>query len=353
MKQMIIIALLVLSACAPVEEVKVGVMLPQTGISASLGTQMMRGIELAANETGSPLKLIIEDDQCDAKAGVTATQKLIDVNEVDAILGPICTVAILSSAQKVEESKVPRITTGMVLQKTANAGDWHFSFLPEMKHQMTAIAEYAKKQGFTSIGAIAVNDDLGRESINELKLALGKVGIQVVDEEYFDKPETDFKTHVAKVMDKKPDALYMLGYAANMVGIVKQSDELGFTKPILTWNLFQDPAVLQLGKLAENVVYTFPEDPRELPVKAAFKTRFRAAFGTDPGLYAANAYDSYKILADVVKQCGKDKSCIKSKLYAIKDYEGANGFITVDNRGVGQRAEVSLKTVKNGSFVLV
>lgn len=53
MKQLIMIALLVLAACAPAEEVKVGVMLPQTGISASLGTQMLRGIELAANETGT------------------------------------------------------------------------------------------------------------------------------------------------------------------------------------------------------------------------------------------------------------------------------------------------------------
>jgi branched-chain amino acid transport system substrate-binding protein len=138
-----------------------------------------------------------------------------------------------------------------------------------------------------------------------------------------------------------------------MVGIVKQAHELGLEMPMLTWNLFQDPAVLQLDKLAENVVFTFPEDPRDLPVKSAFKKHFQEAFGSEPSLYAANAYDSYKILANAVKRCGKDKECIKNQLYAVKDYEGANGFITVDERGVGQRAEVSLKTVKNGAFVAV
>ena len=52
-----------------------GVMAPMTGLSAALGKQMMQGVELAANESGNQIKLIIEDDQCDAKAGVTAAKK--------------------------------------------------------------------------------------------------------------------------------------------------------------------------------------------------------------------------------------------------------------------------------------
>lgn len=334
-------------------EVVIGVMLPQTGLSAALGEQMMNGIKLAINESTAKMnvRLVVEDDQCDAKAGVAAAQKLVSVDNVDAILGPICTVAILSSSSLIEEAKIPRITTGMVLQKTANAGDYHFSFLPEMRHQMNAIATYAKAHGLTTVGSLALNDDLGRESVSELKKSLDAEGVAVVAEEYFDRSETDFKTALAKVNAHNSDAVYILGYVSNMIQMVKQANELGMKKPILSWNLFQDHQVLSLGLLAEQVIFTYPEDPRYLSVKSSFHQHYIEQFGKEPTLYAANAYDSYRILSDAISLCKKDRECIKRYLYAIKNYEGANGFLTVDNKGVGQRSQVSLKTVRNRLFV--
>ncbi|MEK6959737.1 MAG: ABC transporter substrate-binding protein [Nanoarchaeota archaeon] len=330
-----------------------GVMAPMTGLSAALGKQMMQGVELAANESGNQIKLIIEDDQCDAKAGVTAAKKLIEIDHVDAILGPICTVAILPTAEMVEDAKTPRITTGMVVQKTASAGDYHFSFLPELKHQMNAIAKYAKAQGIKSVGTLALDDDLGREGISELKRSLARDGIDLTEEEYFDKAESDYRTMISKIKETNAQGIYVLGYSTNMIQIVKQADEVGFFVPILTWNLFQDPASIKLDNLSDSVVYTYPEDPRELSVKTAFKKRFMERFGQEPTLYAANAYDSYMILDLAVKSCGKDNECVKSKLASVKDYEGGNGFISVDDRGVGQRPEVSIKAVRNGKFVTI
>ena len=181
MKWIILIVCIVLIACSE-QKATVGVMLPLTGISAALGQNVRQGIELAENQSSHPLNIVFEDDACDAKQGVTAAQKLIDVDHVAAILGPICTTAILSSLQLVEDAHTPRITTGLVLQKTANAGSYHFSFLPEMKHQMNAIAAFKPHAAF---GVIAVNDDLGKESIAELKRALVEQGGSVVAEEYF------------------------------------------------------------------------------------------------------------------------------------------------------------------------
>ncbi len=350
-----LLLLILLVACESKSgDVKVGVMIPKTGLAANLGEEVMRGFELASKEAEVPLNLVVEDDQCDAKVGVLVAKKLIEEDGVDAILGSVCTVAILSSAPYIEDQKIPTITLGLVLQKTAEAGDDHFSFLPEMKYQMKAISGYVKNKGWSTVGALAVNDDLGRESIAELKKALEEQGIGLTAEEYFDKSEADFRPYLLKVMEKKPEALYVMGYAVNLVGVVKQVAEWNVSVPILTWNLYQDPSVLTgLGSLAEQVVYTYPEDPKDLPVKTAFKKKFKATYGSEPTLYAANAYDSYKILAAALKECGKDHECIKNKLYAVKNHEGANGYLSVDSRGVGQRSEVSLKTVKSGSFITI
>jgi len=146
----------------------------------------------------------------------------------------------------------------------------------------------------------------------------------------------------------------MMGYASNLISITKQSTELGLKADLLTWSLFQDPAVLEtLKDTAEQVVFTYPEDPRDLPVKSAFKKKFIDAYGIESGVYAANAYDSYRLLAQAISICASNEDCIKVELSSIKDYEGANGFITVDERGIGQRSEVAMKTVRSAKFVTV
>ncbi|PIN75111.1 hypothetical protein COV18_05150 [Candidatus Woesearchaeota archaeon CG10_big_fil_rev_8_21_14_0_10_37_12] len=358
MKHYVILLVLLLSCTQTVQESTIGILIPQTGKAAHLGEELLNGIQLAAKETGNQYKLIVEDDKCDPKTGVLATQKLLTVDDVDAILGPICTVSLLASAPYIEETQTPRITLGMVLQATAEAGDYHFSFLPEMNKQMTAITNYAVEKNYSSIAAIAIDDDLGRESIAELKQALDTNNIMFTAEEYYvnslDTQETDFRTYLMKIANKDPEAIYILGYVPDSILLVKQAEELGINLPILTWNLYQDQNVIdQLGKLAERVVYTYPEDPKDLPRKIAFKQAYLAEYGEEPGLYAANAYDSYMLLAKALDTCGNHSECIKQKLYNIEGYEGANGYLSVDNRGIGQREEVSIKTARNGKFVTI
>ena len=143
----------------------------------------------------------------------------------------------------------------------------------------------------------------------------------------------------------------MLFRSPNMIAIAKQADEIGMKEPLLSWSLWQDPASLAVGTAAEEIVYSYPEDPRELASKTAFKQRFREAYGEEPTIYAGNAYDSYKILVGAIAVCGRDRECITTHLASVKDYEGANGIITVDARGVTMRPEVSMKTVRSGAFV--
>ena len=61
----------------------------------------------------------------------------------DAILGPYCTVAMLPTAEMVEDAKTPQDNHRDGSQKAARAGDYGKSSLPELKRQMNAIAKYA------------------------------------------------------------------------------------------------------------------------------------------------------------------------------------------------------------------
>jgi branched-chain amino acid transport system substrate-binding protein len=331
--------------------VKIGVMAPLTGVAANLGENMLRGINLAINDS-EDYELIIEDDQCNSRSGVNVAKKLIEMDNVDVIIGSICTVAVLPSAPLVEVAKVPRVTSGLAVQKVANAGDYHFTFIPEIKHQVKATINYAKKQNYSSIAILSVNDELGREMMSELKNSLDNINL--TGEEYFEKTESDFKVYFAKVIVDNPDAIYLMGYTPNYINLVKQAKELGVKVPLLGWSLYQYPEVIQsLGEDASMVVYSYPEDPRELNAKMRFKEQFQDRYGVEPDIYAANAYDSYMIVKSALDKCKKNRECIKQELYSLNNYEGVNGFITVDDRGVCIREEVAMKTVRNGTFVLL
>ncbi|RME53019.1 ethanolamine utilization protein EutJ, partial [Candidatus Woesearchaeota archaeon] len=95
--------------------VKIGVSLPLTGEAASIGESALAGITLAVNEVnaeggigGKQIELIVEDDQC-SPDGVSAIQKLINVDDVTAIIGPVCSPVAGPGLPIAQEKGIPSI----------------------------------------------------------------------------------------------------------------------------------------------------------------------------------------------------------------------------------------------------
>ena len=61
----------------------------------------------------------------------------------------------------------------------------------------------------------------------------------------------------------------------------------------------------------------FPDDPR--PVVQNFVKSFEAKFGAQPDAYNGRAYDTFILLAEVMRQFGTDRKAIKEGLGKIKD----------------------------------
>ena len=92
------------------ETIKIGVSAPLTGEAATYGEGILGGVQLAAKEIndaggidGKMIELVVEDDKCEPTAGVSAMTKLINVDKVVAVAGPMCSAvagASLPIAQK-------------------------------------------------------------------------------------------------------------------------------------------------------------------------------------------------------------------------------------------------------------
>ena len=90
------------------------------------------------------------------------------------------------------------------------------------------------------------------------------------------------------------------------------------------------------------------------PKTAAFLAKYKQLTKEEapfPG-YMAGAYDIVYLLSDAIAKNGYDADKIKTYLYAVKDYDGAVGKLTLDSNGDAVLA-YSIEQVKNSQLVMV
>ena len=108
-------ALLVPQPAAAKDPVKIGVLVPLTGIVAQGGLEMKMGIEMAAAEKGTllgrPIELIVEDTQVKPPIAVTKAEKLVYKDDCKALIGVFSSGVGLALAKNIDKLNVPFVST--------------------------------------------------------------------------------------------------------------------------------------------------------------------------------------------------------------------------------------------------
>src|SRR3990167_1840357 len=102
------------------KSITIGVILPLTGSAAHLGNWALQGLQIAQNDInhkggidGKQIIFFIEDDHCEGLQAITAFKKLIVVDKVQFIIGPLCNAASIPIAPLAETNKIVTITLGV------------------------------------------------------------------------------------------------------------------------------------------------------------------------------------------------------------------------------------------------
>jgi len=356
-----IFTLLFLSACVqveqPIEKIKIGILEPLTGTTAFIGERVKNSIELAHGELSSEdqalIELIYEDDGCNGKQAVTAVQKLTQTDMVDYIIGPTCNNAAIPTIEILRESGIIYISTGVISEKFAAAGEHHFTLQPRIKDLMYLLADYAYAKEARNMSILYLNDEFGKESVLHFEKRFTELGGNIILKENFAPSDNDFRTQISKLKEQPVDGIFMMSYGSWLVNQLKQMDELGLKTPIYGPVPAQDPKLIEAaGKLAEGIIYPYPDEKTKIQSQIEFAEKYRTKYGIDTEIYAEIGYDTFNILMKVVKKCGKDKQCAKQQLSKLQGYKGAGGILSTDQDGVGKRSIV-IKRINNGKFIYV
>lgn len=352
----VIISLLSCRTIQKEETIKIGAILPLTGEGVpDQGQASQKAITLAEDEInsrggidGKKLEVIFEDSQCDAKNGVTAITKLINIDRVNFIIGDICdsvTAAIMPIA---EQHKFVLITPGSTSPTISDAGDYIFRFWFSENDLGSMVAETAYDMGKRKIAILYINNAWGEAQREGVKKRFEELGGKIISEQVVDPKNVDYRTEITKAEQYKPDAYYIGLHPDGLVMSMKRLRELGINKTVFSHGgLVGSTQILGMGgNLLEGIIAPFVYNQN-----TTFVMKFVEKYNEKPGITADSSYDAVFVVSKIIEETGKsDSETIKNGLNKIMNYKGASGSITVDEKGDTHRP-LQLMIVKGEKFI--
>ncbi len=340
-----IISLLLLSfsVFADDSEYRVGVIIPLSGDSVSVGEALRNGITLGLEDIDSAtrerLKLFYEDDRLEAGKSVAAFHKLSSLHNVDVVVN-MSSGTGKALAPLAEQKKIPLMAIASDPEIIENR-EYTVNFWVTPDEETRALLPAIRERGYKKIAIVSTIHN-GAFAVRESFLRLGKDDVKVVLNEELNATDRDFRSLIAKVSQTELDAILPLLMPGQFSSFAKQLRQQGVDLPLFGYEFFEDINEIKNAEGAlEGSIYVNAGDP-----ESDFMKRYQKRF-PDASLYtAANGYDAIRLIAAAIEDDSRD---INTFLHTVKDFHGALGVFsaTDDNKFT---LPASLKRVTGNGF---
>jgi len=290
------------------QSVKIGFVSTFSGPTAVIGNDMRNSFELALDHLGrkmggKPVEVIYEDDQQKPEIGVQKTQKLIESDKVNFVVGYIWSNVLLASLKPVVDSQTFLISSNAGPSQIAGEQCSPFYFSTSWQNDQTpqAMGTYMTQKGVKTAFLIGPNYAAGRDMLTGVRSTFKG---QIVGEELTKWPDQlDFSTELSKVRAAKPDSVFVFYPGAAGVQFLTQYAQSGLKGQIPLYTAFTvDAITLPLQKDLALGVPGAQQWVNDLPYDANKKyvADFRAKHKTYPSFYGAQSYDAVNLVNSAV-----------------------------------------------------
>ena len=347
------------------KSVKIGFISTFSGPTAVIGNDMRNSFELALDHLGRkmgglPVEVIYEDDQQKPDVGKQKTQKLIESDKVDFVVGYIWSNVLLASVKPAVDSKTFIISANAGPSQIAGELCSPYFFSTSWQNDQTpqAMGHYMNQKGVNSVFLIGPNYAAGKDMLAGLVATFkGKV----VGEEYTTWPaQLDFSAELAKAKAANPDAIYVFYPGKAGVQFLSQYAQAGLKGKIPLYTVYTiDELSLPLQKEVALGVPGTQEWVNDLPNDA--NKKFVADYikkypGHRPSFYGAQSYDAVNLINSAVvdtKGNLSDKASVQKALEKA-DFKSVRGDFKFGNNHFPIQAFYLQDVVQDakGDFVL-
>jgi branched-chain amino acid transport system substrate-binding protein len=301
------------------EILKLGVIAPLSGTGAGWGLALRAGAELAADDTnakggldvgGIKYKIVVipYDDKYQGQAAADAANRLIFMDKVKFIIGPMGSAAGLAAQEITEANKVLFVGNSFTTKFLSPKKLYSFRTTMTMAEFSLPMLKFLKEKypNAKRMAILGPNDETGYEVTGFNLKAHEAVGHEIVFRDYFERGTVDFMPILNKIFALKPDVLNLDGSNPGDCGlIVKQSRQMGFKGMIIKVGGPGTPEMLRVAgkEFMEGFIYYSPINPDDPKIKE-IERKYNAKFPPPMNGFTPQFYDGTLWLFEAIKKSG-------------------------------------------------
>jgi len=356
------------------EPIKIGAIVSLTGTYAGLGQPEKNVIELevdrinkAGGVNGRPIEVVLEDDATDEAKAVAAASKLIEQENVVAIIGATGTGQTMAVRGDVQRAAIPQVSMAGSTVITNPVDPLVFATPWSNTIVVPFTLDYLKGQGITKIGLITDSGGFGKDGKAVIAAEAPKAGVTVVADETFNPGDTDMTAQLTKIKNSDAQAIVMWTAGKEAAIVAKNAKDLGIELPFYgSHGIARREFIEGAGDAAEGVKFAagkilvpkaYGEGSEAFTVATEFVDRYEAAYGEAPSTFAGHAYDALYLIVEAAKRIDGDvtPAALRDEIENTAGFVGIGGTFSMsaeDHNGMTEN-DLTMYEIANGDWKLV
>jgi branched-chain amino acid transport system substrate-binding protein len=361
-----------LPAGAQTNEITIGISITTTGPAAALGIPERNALDFVPKEIGGvPLKVIVLDDGGDPTNATTNARRFVTESRADIIMGSSTTPPTIAVSNVANEAGIPHLALAP-FPVTPERAKWSVVLPQPVPIMGKVLYEHMKAHNVKTVGYIGYSDSYGDLWFNDFKTQAVPMGMTLVDEERFARPDTSVAGQVLKLVAANPDAV-LVGASGTAAGLPQSAlRERGYKGLIYQTHGAASMDFIRIaGPAAEGVIMASgpvmnPEGQADGALTRkpglALNSAYEAKYGPSTrSQFAGHSYDAFEVLKRVIPTALKSakpgtpefREAIRQAFLTEREIAASQGvynWTEKDRSGLDDRSRIIL-TVKDGKYV--
>ena len=364
-------AVLLTTALASAQTIRVGAILAVTGGASFLGLPEERTLRMLVEQVndqgginGKKIELIVRDSAGSPERAVSFARQLIEEQRVFAIIGPSTSGETMRIKQIAEEGRTILLSLAAAEAIVNPLARYVFKTPQNDRYAAMQIFKTMNELGIDKIAVVSGNDGFGQAGRGQIEQIAPDFNIQIVANEVYDSRATDLSALVTRLRsDREIQAVINWSVVPAQSILVRNMRQAGWDVPLFQSHGFGNIRYVEVaGAAAEGIIFpagrlliadVLEDSHPQKEVLANYKRDYEERFNEPVSTFGGHAYDALMILVRAIEEAGADREKVRDAIENMQGFVGTGGifnFSATDHNGLDIDA-FEMLTVKDGQFV--
>jgi branched-chain amino acid transport system substrate-binding protein len=330
------------------ETYKVGAVFSLTGPASHLGVPEGQTVEMIVDQinanggiNGHPLEVIIYDTETNAEKCATMVNRLIEQDNVLAIIGPTTSGNSLAIIDTMTAAEIPLISCAASTKIVQPVGEryWVFKTPQTDKQAVTEIYIYLEAQGITEIAIITDTSGFGAAGRDILIADAADYGITILDDQNFSSGDTSMQSQLTHIKGTAPEAVICWATDKESAIVASDMQTLQMDTPLFCSHGIANMGFIEgAGDAANGVIFpagklliinNVPASDPQKEVLTQYKADFEALGEGTASTFGGHAWDALNFVIIALEEMEEGLDIAEARAFIRDEIEQIEGFVGI------------------------